>query len=166
MSQLNTLALRDALIERVTDFALDDHFVRDPKLAEALRDIWSGRPENGGLGSDLWVEGAFPPTLAAVTMGELVDRKLVHEALGKQLDATKVFPRTLRPYQHQRESIEVAASTDYPEGARPAIVVTAGTGAGKTESFLIPMLNELWKTPAQAGEGVSALILYPMNALV
>jgi hypothetical protein len=166
MSQLNTIALRDALIKRVTDFALDDHFVRDANLAEALRNLWSGRPEIGGLGSDLWVEGAFPSTPAAETMQALVDRKLVHRDLGKQLDATGVFPLGLTPYQHQLDSIEAAASKEFPNGGRPGVVVTAGTGAGKTESFLIPMLNELWSEPGQPGGGISALILYPMNALV
>ena len=166
MSQLNTIALRDALIKRVTDFALDDHFVRDAELTEALRNLWSGRPEIGGLGSDLWVEGAFPSTPAGEKMQALVDRKLVDAGLGKQLNATGAFPLNLTPYQHQLESIEAAASKDYANGGRPAVVVTAGTGAGKTESFLIPMLNELWRAPGQPGGGISALILYPMNALV
>lgn len=166
MSQLNTIALRDALIKRVTDFAVDDHFVRDTNLTEALRSLWSGRPEIGGLGSDLWVEGAFPSTPAPETMQDLVDRELLHKGLGKQLDTTGAFPLDLTPYQHQLDSIEAAASKDYPNDGRPGIVVTAGTGAGKTESFLIPMLNELWNAPGQPGGGISALILYPMNALV
>lgn len=75
MSQLNTIALRDALIDRVTDFALDDHFVRDAELAGALRKLWSGRPETGGLGSDLWVEGAFPSTSAPGAMDDLVNTR-------------------------------------------------------------------------------------------
>lgn len=166
MSQLNTIALRDALIKRVTDFALDDHFVRDDNLTEALRSLWSGRPEVGGLGSDLWVEGAFPSTPAGETMRDLVDRKLVDKGLGKQLNATGAFPLDLTPYQHQLDSIQAAASKDYPNGGRPGIVVTAGTGAGKTESFLIPLLDDLWRAPGQPGGGISALILYPMNALV
>ena len=166
MSQLNTISLRDALINRVTEFALDDHFVRDPQLTQALREIWSGRPKSGGLGSDLWVEGTFPSMPAAETMQDLINRGLIHPELGDQLDATGVFPRTLHPYQHQLESFEAAASGEYPDGGKGGIVVTAGTGAGKTESFLIPMLNELWRSPSQPGKGVSALILYPMNALV
>ena len=166
MSQLNTIVLRDTLIKRVTDFALDDHFVRDPKLTRALDTLWSGRPETGGLGSDLWVEGAFPSTPAGETMQALVDRQLVAKELGEQLNATGAFPLGLTPYQHQLESIEAAATRDYPDQGRPGIVVTAGTGAGKTESFLIPLLNELWDAPGQPGAGISALILYPMNALV
>ena len=166
MSQLNTLALRDALITRVTDFALDDHFVRDEALAASMRQIWSGPPETGGLGSDLWVEGAFPSIAAAETMEHLASRNLVHKDLAKQLDKVGAFPMGLRPYQHQLESIECAARRGEPDAPRPGIVVTAGTGAGKTESFLIPMLNDLWDSPGQHGGGMSALILYPMNALV
>ncbi len=49
----------------------------------------------------------------------------------------------------------------------PSVVVTAGTGAGKTEAFLLPMLGGLSRTPRSQGEtGMRALILYPMNALV
>jgi ATP-dependent helicase YprA (DUF1998 family)/Zn finger protein HypA/HybF involved in hydrogenase expression len=51
------------------------------------------------------------------------------------------------------------------------IVVATGTGSGKTECFLVPMLGCLYdeavKRPASfAQHGVRALILYPMNALV
>ena len=48
------------------------------------------------------------------------------------------------------------------------IVVATGTGSGKTESFLYPILFELYRQYL-AGDlsqpGVRALILYPMNAL-
>ncbi|MCB9797532.1 MAG: DEAD/DEAH box helicase [Alphaproteobacteria bacterium] len=51
------------------------------------------------------------------------------------------------------------------------IVVATGTGSGKTECFLVPMLGCLYdeavERPASfARHGVRALILYPMNALV
>ena len=50
---------------------------------------------------------------------------------------------------------------------KPAIVVMAGTGAGKTESFLLPLLNLLASHPKrEPGQGIQCLILYPMNALV
>lgn len=53
-----------------------------------------------------------------------------------------------------------------PHG-RQSIVVTAGTGAGKTESFLFPILSGLWDRPRKQGaNGMRCLILYPMNALV
>jgi ATP-dependent helicase YprA (DUF1998 family) len=47
------------------------------------------------------------------------------------------------------------------------VVVATGTGSGKTESFLLPILNSILKeSKGGAPEpGVRALLLYPMNAL-
>lgn len=47
------------------------------------------------------------------------------------------------------------------------VVVTTGTGSGKTESFLLPIINHLMKEKEQniLTDGVRALIIYPMNAL-
>jgi|APSaa5957512535_1039671.scaffolds.fasta_scaffold01651_12 ATP-dependent helicase YprA (DUF1998 family) len=41
-------------------------------------------------------------------------------------------------------------------------VVSSGTGSGKTESFLIPVLNECTKSEIT---GIKAVLIYPMNAL-
>lgn len=66
-------------------------------------------------------------------------------------------------YRHQIEAI-----TNIIEKDRSTIVST-GTGSGKTESFLVPILNHLMKQ-VETGEintpGVRAMIIYPMNALV
>lgn len=47
------------------------------------------------------------------------------------------------------------------------IVVTTGTGSGKTESFLIPIFNELLKEKEKGtlDNNVRAILIYPMNAL-
>ncbi|SUT88685.1 ATP-dependent helicase [Acholeplasma oculi] len=64
-------------------------------------------------------------------------------------------------YEHQYESILRIIEKDN-------IVVTTGTGSGKTESFLYPILNELFKKIQKEGklQGIQAILLYPMNALV
>jgi ATP-dependent helicase YprA (DUF1998 family) len=54
---------------------------------------------------------------------------------------------------------------------RRDIVVATGTGSGKTECFLVPMLGALYDEAVRSPDsfaqpGVRALILYPMNALV
>lgn len=51
------------------------------------------------------------------------------------------------------------------------VIVATGTGSGKTECFLVPLLGLLYDEASQrpqsfAKRGVRALILYPMNALV
>ena len=47
------------------------------------------------------------------------------------------------------------------------LVVTTGTGSGKTECFILPIINHLLREK-EAGEltsGVRAILIYPMNAL-
>lgn len=65
-------------------------------------------------------------------------------------------------YLHQIESfLKIASHHQH-------IVVATGTGSGKTECFLIPLLIHLLREPenARVQTGVRALLLYPMNALV
>lgn len=47
-------------------------------------------------------------------------------------------------------------------------VITTGTGSGKTESFLLPILNELTNDIEIGNQeiGIRAIFLYPMNALL
>ncbi|RHZ90328.1 hypothetical protein D1122_22310, partial [Cereibacter sphaeroides] len=47
---------------------------------------------------------------------------------------------------------------------QPAIVTT-GTGSGKTESFLYPVLDHVARAREDGISGMKGLILYPMNAL-
>ena len=67
-----------------------------------------------------------------------------------------------RLYAHQERAIRAS----HVEGVN--LVVATGTASGKTESFLYPILFELYRQHL-AGEleepGVRAMILYPMNAL-
>ena len=69
------------------------------------------------------------------------------------------------PYTHQAEALEVAA------GHGMSAVITTGTGSGKTESFLLPVLAKLaaeasGRPASFAMPAVRAILLYPMNALV
>lgn len=68
------------------------------------------------------------------------------------------------PYSHQAQALE----TVLKQGK--SVVVMTGTGSGKTESFLLPLLgrlvreandSETWSLTA-----MRSMILYPMNALV
>ena len=70
------------------------------------------------------------------------------------------------PYQHQSEAIEGSLIK-----GRNLIIMT-GTGSGKTESFLLPILGKLAREAKENPDSfanqpaIRALILYPMNALV
>lgn len=67
-----------------------------------------------------------------------------------------------RIYRHQFESLR-AAITD-----RKNIIATTGTGSGKTECFLFPLLYDILKEKLDkplTEYAVRGLILYPLNAL-
>lgn len=163
--QLNALDLSAATRKRLVDFAVDDHFTKDAGLRYILESIWGGTPEEGGLLSDLWVEGAFPSKPSQDSLGTLQEEGLVSAALVDLLERNGALKKSQLLYTHQSESVRVAHAAR-SKAAKPAIVVTAGTGAGKTESFLLPTLAELFETTPQPDAGVDCLIVYPMNALV
>ncbi|MGZ9883993.1 DEAD/DEAH box helicase [Rhodococcus ruber] len=73
------------------------------------------------------------------------------------------MPESFRPFQHQATAFERLSTRD--GGAQPTIVTT-GTGSGKTESFLVPLLDHARRATARGEQGIKAIILYPMNALV
>lgn len=65
------------------------------------------------------------------------------------------------PYQHQLQAFQRLSTRD---GHQPQpTLVTTGTGSGKTEAFLYPILDYCHQR--RESRGVKAIILYPMNAL-
>ena len=68
---------------------------------------------------------------------------------------------SFRPYVHQMQAFErLSVRGDHPP---EATIVTTGTGSGKTECFLYPVLDYCHTHRREAG--IKAIILYPMNAL-
>lgn len=71
------------------------------------------------------------------------------------------------PYGHQADAF--ARLSTYrlsPERPRPLpTLVTTGTGSGKTEAFLYPILDHVQRAKRHGSTGMKAIILYPMNAL-
>ncbi|MET9398446.1 DEAD/DEAH box helicase [Kitasatospora sp. NPDC002965] len=80
------------------------------------------------------------------------------EAWRQHLEWTPGFT----PYRHQAKAFERLSTLHGP--ARPTLITT-GTGSGKTESFLVPILDHCRRQRALGRTGVKAVLLYPMNAL-
>lgn len=82
---------------------------------------------------------------------------------GRQ-DSEYRFASSQTPYRHQLEAWEILGRAE-PQ----SLVVTSGTGSGKTECFMVPILSKLVREHEQSQhklEGVRALFLYPLNALI
>lgn len=162
MARLNAFRLAQHLQSRLVETAVSEHYLRDARLQDVVRRLWSETGKGAGLLGDLWVEGARPPLSSEHTLRSLVEQGHFHPDLAAQLTRSRGMPDHWSLRSHQAEAVLAAPPRD---GAQPAMVVTAGTGAGKTEAFLLPTLNHLWSRP-RTGSGVRALVLYPMNALV
>ncbi|EOR71747.1 DEAD/DEAH box helicase, partial [Thermobifida fusca TM51] len=128
--------------------------LRDRGLADALEEQISSSP--------LLTKGplleATPPYRTGATPRQLVAEGVLSPSFAAPGGPAIHLDRPL--YLHQEQAIRKAR-------AGRNLVVATGTGSGKTESFLLPILNELEEQHrrGELGPGVRALLLYPMNAL-
>lgn len=138
-------------------------------LRRHLRAVLGGDdPAIGAMLQEPVLEGAHPFVTADASMTALAG-SLLHPDLVAALDGLPAghdyrFPRTRKPFVHQADAWRLLA-----ESRPQSVLVTSGTGSGKTECFLFPILSDL-VTQAQLQrdslEGVQAIMLYPLNALI
>ena len=100
------------------------------------------------------------PSHIAELFGDLSETRTQHST--DEHHRTVLYPSM---YGHQERAFR-----SYLADGKDIIVAT-GTGSGKTECFLVPMLGQFYdeattRPDSFAKHGVRALILYPMNALV
>jgi len=116
------------------------------------------------LGDENFTRGpiieATPPFEKGASIEELIREGTLSQEF-KKLNSKKL-PLDRPLYYHQEQAIRKAVAL------KRNVVVATGTGSGKTETFLVPILNHLLKEKEQGTlvPGVRALLLYPMNALV
>jgi len=80
-------------------------------------------------------------------------------AMDSTRDEAYRFSKQRIPYKHQIESWDVLINREQ------SIAVTTGTGSGKTECFMLPVLYDIYKN-CRNSNGVNAIFLYPLNALI
>jgi replicative superfamily II helicase len=71
-------------------------------------------------------------------------------------------PEGFDPYAHQ--AIAFRRLSSYQHHPEPTLVTT-GTGSGKTESFLLPVLDHCRRERGGGRQGIKAILIYPTNAL-
>jgi hypothetical protein len=105
-----------------------------------------------------------PPYKRSKTLRQLVDEGLLHPgllSLDDAVDGLRALPAERPLYEHQVTAIRKSADSRN-------LLVATGTGSGKTEAFLLPIVDHLLKerdAGTLAEPGVRAMLLYPMNAL-
>lgn len=133
-----------------TTFALNDLKLHQQLVAELNK---PGRFVKGPI-----LE-ATPPFETGSTLREIIEEGVLSSEFAK-LGADEL-PLERELYIHQEMAIRKLVLD------RRNIIIATGTGSGKTECFLLPILNHLFRQKEQGklDPGVRALLLYPMNAL-
>lgn len=159
MNELGIRKTHEKLKERLANYIKAQYFAENDLLLEATEEMLN---DEGILFQEPFIEATqnYKIEEMGFTNADIPDeikgylKYLIDNKLG-------VFST---PFSHQVKAVEV-----YYKGKD--LLVTTGTGSGKTECFLWPILTEIMKQAVDnqsnwEQEGIRTLILYPMNALV
>jgi ATP-dependent helicase YprA (DUF1998 family) len=149
---MDAIALSEEIEERYRQYLKTSFYFRDPVLRASFEDaLDSGHLARGPYieATPIFKRGQTPRNLFSSLLGYAPEDGFLGAVEGD------------RPlYQHQQQAIQGVYS-----GRN--VVVATGTGSGKTEAFVYPILLHLFREfeVGSLCSGVRALILYPMNAL-
>lgn len=160
MDEYSIQSIHDSLKNRLINYLLTAYFGKN----DDLRELCIDEIKKKGV---LWQE-------------PYIEANAAYKSVPHGIDLNKTFPSDFKsilvelkkhnlgvfesPYQHQIDALDA-----FYQGKD--ILVATGTGSGKTECFMWPMITKLigeaklnsdsWQT-----RGVRTIMLYPMNALV
>lgn len=105
-------------------------------------------------------QNTFPWEPSALKFQEIkVFKDKFVNALDQIKDEEFQFPKIRHPYKHQVTSWKNLLQD------KKSIAVTTGTGSGKTECFMLPVLHDIYEN-CKDEAGINAIFLYPLNALI
>lgn len=158
--------LSPVLANRSSQAAISQLGFANVPLRRYLQKIF-GRPYGspGAFLADPAFEAVFGWKSGSQTMGDLAGELLTADLIdAMDRIGEHRFARELQPYSHQIEAWNILARRE-PQ----SLIVSSGTGSGKTECFMVPILDRLVRLRQQQESqliGVRALFLYPLNALI
>ena len=142
---------------RLTDAILSLWATGDKEMQDYFKYLLTEEP----IISDAVFQNTFPWEQDKLTFGETTN--VFQNEFINALDAIKdkefQFPKDRKPYKHQLESWKVLLNQ------KKSIAVTTGTGSGKTECFMLPVLQDIHQN-CRNQQGINAIFLYPLNALI
>ena len=155
----NPIVASENIKESFVDYITTSFDFQDETYARELREELN-KPGMIAKGPYIELSGSYETTKSI--------HQLITEGVASPLfdqlepcpEKDKEIPLDRPLYAHQVKALERAMD-------HKNLVVTTGTGSGKTECFLIPIVNSLLRE-IEAGtlsNAVRAIVIYPMNAL-
>ncbi|WP_026255106.1 DEAD/DEAH box helicase [Terrisporobacter glycolicus] len=155
--ELNPIKASDNIVEKYLGYIETTFYINDKEYMKQFRKyIENANYFAKGPYLDFSDSFEFGQSIKDLIDKGILSREFIKLYQGEKKE--KILNRNL--YKHQELSIRKIR-----DGKN--LVVTTGTGSGKTESFLLPIINYLMeqKESGDLSDGVRALIIYPMNAL-
>lgn len=149
---INPLSYTEKILRSFLRYQLTAYPLEDPRLNRQLRDLLSldtSRDTPLFKGPFVSLSRAFK---AGVAVEQLIAEGIFHPHM-----------KQLIPFDHVYGHQEAAIRSVH---AGRTTLVSTGTGSGKSECFLYPIISRcLQLRDAGAPAGIAAVIVYPMNAL-
>jgi ATP-dependent helicase YprA (DUF1998 family)/SOS-response transcriptional repressor LexA len=149
---LNPIAYTEKVVDGFLRYQVTTYPFADRNLADQLRRLLS----LDATRSTPLLQGPFIKLSAAFRRGAAVDELVQQQVLHPHMRELIPYPHV---YGHQEKAVRAIA------GGRTTLVST-GTGSGKTECFLYPIISRCLSLRDEgAADGITAVLIYPMNAL-
>ena len=141
------------------DYISTSFSIADPHYARLFRDALT-KDGMVGKGPYLDIGGSYKSGKSLKELTENNQASRLFSTLEKMPEKDKELKYERPLYSHQEESLRHARN-----GGN--LVITTGTGSGKTECFLLPILQSLFEEieKGMLTRAVRAIVIYPMNAL-
>lgn len=140
-------------------------------VERALRAMWCGESGNksqrryaeklGEVIKDIFAPPEAVPVVQCMNAYEPVHTVSANESVAL---VGGLWKKEYLPYEHQYQCWHTLLREKTEDGKPMSICVTTGTGSGKTECFMMPLVRDL--IDEQRTGPIQALFLYPLNALM
>ena len=155
---MDVFAFREELVSEYERFSRSFTRIRAEDILQAVNEAYAG--------GRFWPAPLIqlnPNFVPGGSIDDLVSKGTLDEQCAKIFRLkrpTDTFGKQLVLHQHQAEAIEIAERDE-------SYVLTTGTGSGKSLSYFIPIVDNVLRRK-KAGDpckGITAIVVYPMNAL-
>lgn len=156
---LNPIQFGTQVVDQFGRYLLTTFPIADSDMAEQVKD----HLRHGFGGERYLAKGPYVYLNQPFEQGPSLVEILYDEELNLHSGVRKIFPFEYL-HKHQEEAIRAICAGKHT-------IMATSTGSGKTEGFLIPIIDHCLKlrdaaTSEEDHKGVVAVLVYPMNALV